>query len=289
MGLCRFIFACRSKENTDGDKKTNMKVIELIKQRRSIRTYTNQPLSKELKYEMEDFIRQTQAPFGIKARIELVSTGGDDQRTKLGTYGFISGATDYLALIYEEAPLAEEGGAYWFEQVILFCTGLGLGTCWLGGSFSRKDFKRQIQLNPNERLRIVSPVGYPSDKKRLFEVIQGAERHHISRKPFGTIFFHKEFTVPLTEAAAGIYAQPLEMVRRAPSANNAQPWRVVLDEGALHFYRTASLGGFAATDTGIALCHFEQTCKELGIQGYFKVLNGLESKHAQYCISWLPE
>ncbi|MDR2683187.1 MAG: hypothetical protein LBB64_04870 [Dysgonamonadaceae bacterium] len=266
-----------------------MSIIEQIQQRSSIRTYTNQPVSKELADKMNDFIRQTHAPFGTKARIQLVSAGREETRIPLGTYGFISGASDYLTLVYEEAPLAEEGAAYWFEQVILFCTGLGLGTCWLGGSFSRKDFKRQVQLLPNERLRIVSPVGYASDRKRLFEVIQGAERHHASRKPFGSLFFLKDFSVPLTETAAGIYAQPLEMVRIAPSANNYQPWRVVLDEERLHFYRIASLGGFSATDMGIALCHFEQTCKELGIPGHLRVLNGRESKHAHYCISWIPE
>jgi nitroreductase len=266
-----------------------MTVIESIKQRRSVRTYTNQPLRKELTDKIEDFIRQTSAPFDVKARIQLINTGRVEKPVKLGTYGFISGASDYLALIYENAPLAEEGGAYLFEQVILFCTRLELGTCWLGGSFSRKDFKKQVQLNPNERLRIVSPVGYKSDRKRLFEFIQGAERHHISRKPFGSLFFYSDFSVPLTEEKAGIYAQPLEMVRIAPSANNFQPWRVVFDEKTLHFYRIASLGGFAATDTGIALCHFEQTCKELGIKGHFMVLDGLENKHAQYCISWILE
>ncbi|MDR2085554.1 MAG: hypothetical protein LBP72_00055, partial [Dysgonamonadaceae bacterium] len=111
------------------------------------------------------------------------------------------------------------------------------------------------------------------------------------RKPFGTLFFHKDFTVPLTEEKAGIYAQPLDMVRLAPSANNKQPWRVVWDEGTLHFYKIASLsgGGFSATDMGIALCHFEQTCKELGIKGYFKVLSEQENKPGQYCISWISE
>jgi nitroreductase len=266
-----------------------MSIIESIKQRKSVRTYTNQPLSKELTDKIKDFICRTQAPFGAKVRIQLLSTGTDEKQMKLGTYGFISGASDYLTLIYEEVPFAEEGGAYLFEQVVLFCTGLGLGTCWLGGAFSRKDFKQQVQLNPNERLRIVSPVGYKSDRKRFSEFLQGAEKHHISRKPFGSLFFYKDFAVPLTEEKAGIYAQPLEMVRIAPSANNYQPWRVIVDEGMLHFYKTAALGGFSGTDIGIALCHFEQTCKELGIKGYFKVLDGLERKHLQYCISWISD
>jgi nitroreductase len=263
--------------------------IERIKQRRSVRTYTGKPLDKMLKDKIEAFIKQTPVPFGVNVRIQLINTYADEKPAKLGTYGFVSGASDYLALVCEKAPFTEEGGGYLFEQVVLFCTGLGLGTCWLGGSFSRTDFKRQIQVNPDERLRIVSPVGYKSDKKRWTEYLQGAEKNHISRKPFGTFFFHKDFSVPLTIEKAGIYAKPLEMVRIAPSANNAQPWRIVLDNETLHFYRKSTLGGFSAIDMGIALCHFEQTCIELGMKGCFKVLNSLQNKELHYCISWVSE
>jgi nitroreductase len=266
-----------------------MSIIEAIEQRKSIRTYTGMPLRMELVDKIENFIRQTPAPFGINARVKVIHTNRSGKPVKLGTYGYINGASDYLALIYEEGPLAEEGGGYLFEQVILFCTGLGLGTCWLGGSFNRADFRKQIQLNPNERLRIVSPAGYKSDKKRLLDSLIGAEKNHISRKPFGAFFFHKNRTVPLTGDAAGIYRLPLEMVRIAPSANNLQPWRIVLDEGTLHFYRKPSFGGFSAIDMGIALCHFEQTCKELGIKGSFKTLDRSADRPLRYCISWVPE
>ncbi len=79
-----------------------------------------------------------------------------------------------------------------FEQVILFCTDLGLGTCWLGGSFNRSDFKKQIQLTANEKLRIVSPVGYASDRKRFLEkYIVKADNKHASRKSFEELFWPK--------------------------------------------------------------------------------------------------
>lgn len=263
-------------------------IIETIKRRRSVRTYTGEQLSKEHANEIKHFINRTKAPFGVNARIELIHTGRGKQTVQLGTYGYISAASDYLALIYEESPLAGEGSAYWFEQVILFCTGLGLGTCWVGGSFNRKDFKKQLPLKPNEKLRIVSPVGYAGKKKRLLESIIRAETHHRSRKPFGACFFHRQFAIPLTEEMAGIYAQALEMVRIAPSANNSQSWRVVLDEERLHFYKTPSFG-FSDIDIGIALCHFEQSCRELGIQGRFEAENIPLHKSAQYVISWIQE
>ncbi|MDR1524804.1 MAG: hypothetical protein LBS79_06060 [Tannerella sp.] len=268
-----------------------MTIIETIRKRRSVRTYNGEALSDEHAGLIQNYIAGLQPPFGVKAHIRLIRAlvAGNAKPVKLGTYGWVAGARDYLALIYEEGPLAEEGAAYMFEQAILYCTGLGLGTCWLGGSFSRKDFGRQVTLKPDEKLRIVSPAGYASDRKRFIETyIVGAEKNHRTRKPFEANFFHKNFSTPLTEAEAGIYALPLEMVRIAPSANNTQPWRVTLDGNTVHFYRTFSYG-FSAIDTGIALCHFGETCRETGIAGHFEIQDAPPRENARYTISWIGE
>ena len=264
-------------------------IIESIQQRRSVRTYTGEPLSDEHIAQIEQFIRQTPVPFDGKARIEIIRSQAGADAVKLGTYGWIKGACDYLALIYEEAPFAETAAAYWFEQTLLFCTGLGLGTCWLGGSFSRGDFKKQIRLKPNEKLRIVSPVGYASEKKRWFleGVVVNSEKNHASRKPFGELFFYENFTQALTESTAGIFAKPLAMLRLAPSANNTQEWRAVLENQTVHFYKIPYLN-FDSIDIGIALCHFEQTCKELNINGELRMLENYPlSDKARYVISWI--
>jgi len=265
-----------------------MSIIEAIKQRRSVRSYNGKPLSKADADNILNFIAELKAPFGVNVRIKLIHGHTGDKPIKLGTYGWVSNATDFLALIYEPGVLAEESAAYVFEELVLHCTKLGLGTCWLGGSFSRKDFANQIVLNPNEKLKIVSPVGYAGTKKNFVETyIVRAEKHHSSRKPFGKTFFYKDPSTPLTEELAGVYAQPLEMVRLAPSANNTQPWRVIFDEDKLHFYKTFSFG-FDAIDLGIALCHFEKTCQELNIPGHFEVLNAPQ-KGMKYSVSWIGE
>ncbi|MDR0538608.1 MAG: hypothetical protein LBH04_11310 [Tannerellaceae bacterium] len=266
-----------------------MTIIETIRKRKSVRTYTSEPLGQTLRTELENSMGILNAPFGSKARISLITCAKNpSERLKLGTYGFIQGATDFLALIYEEGHLAEVGAAYMFEQAILHCTAMGLGTCWLGGSFSRKDFKSQVNLSPNERLRIVSPVGFSSEKVRLVEKIIGGERHHASRKPFGKLFFLNNFNSPLSESHAGKYALPLEMVRLAPSANNTQSWRVILNDSRLHFYKSFSYG-FSSIDAGIALCHFEQTCIELGIKGRYEELPEVPQNKGNYIISWIGE
>jgi len=42
-------------------------------------------------------------------------------------------------------------------------------------------------------------------------------------------------------------------------------------------------------DIGIAMCHFAETCRELGIKGEFKVLTDYPDPNgkAEYVISWV--
>lgn len=265
-----------------------MNIVEAIKKRRSARTYTGEPLQDEHITLIRQYINQLKAPFNAKARIELISMDSNEEPVKLGTYGWVKGACDYLVLIYEDTPFADTAAAYLFEEMILFCTNLGLGTCWLGGSFSRSDFKKQITLQSNEKLRIVSPVGYASDRKRFLEkYIVRADKNHVSRKTFGELFFEGNFNTPLTEALAGSFLTPLEMVRLAPSANNKQEWRVLRENDILHFYRKP-YPMFDMIDMGIALCHFELTCKEFGIEGCFEQRKAYPTDdNLKYVISWM--
>ena len=264
-----------------------MNITDTILKRRSVRTYTSEALDAAVIEKITGYIASLKAPFGAKCRIELIRSGMGSEPVKLGTYGFIKGASDYLALIVGNTPMAEVGAAYMFEQVVLYCTSIGVGTCWLGGSFSRGDFKKHLTLGTDETLRIVSPIGYASDKRhRSFLTLFGGNGVK-PRKSFSVNFFEGQFNNPLSHEAAGAYAYPLEMVRVAPSANNSQSWRVVKDNKALHFYKSPSYG-FDAVDMGIALCHFEQTCIEMGLTGRFEMLPGTPTgKKATYVISWI--
>ncbi len=265
-----------------------MKITEIIERRRSVRTYTGETLDDATISKIRSYISGLSAPFGAECRVELVRTAASADPIRLGTYGAIRGAADYLALVLRnDSPLAQEGAAYLFERVVLYCTSLGLGTCWLAGFFDRGNFKKQLALRPGEKLRAVSPVGIAAEKphRSLSTLLTGGKP--TPRKPFSETFFDRRLGEPLTEAASGPYALPLEMVRRAPSANNKQSWRVVMDEGALHFYKTPSFG-YESLDAGIALCHFEQTCIQEGIPGRYEIVNDApKGEKATYVISWI--
>lgn len=265
-----------------------MSITELIKERKSVRSYTGKSLSTKHVDSINKYIGQLNPPFGAKVRILLINAKTGDQPVKLGTYGVISGATDFLLLIGEKGLIPEASAGYMFEQVILYCTQLGLGTCWLGGTLKRDDFLKQIQLSDNEKLIIISPVGYKREKRTWVESIMRAGAGSDKRKPFGSLFFNGTFGTPLNEADAGNYKIPLEMVRLAPSGSNKQPWRVVMKDNMFHFcYYT---GRFSVNDIGIALCHFELACNELGLKGHFERIPDISiHDDVAYLISWIAK
>ncbi len=267
-----------------------MNIIELIKRRKSVRTFMGEPLSSEDVHQIEKYIAQLQPPFGEKVTIRLVHARQDTESVKLGTYGVIKKAHDFLVMVRDDAPLADVSAGYMFEQVILYCTELNLGTCWLGGTFNRRDFREQIPVQDNQKMTIISPVGYPAPQRSFLDSMMRAGAKSDSRKPFEELFFDQKFGNPLKKSQVGQYEIPLEMVRLAPSAANRQPWRVVMtNDHQFHFYHKK--GHFSENDLGIALCHFEQTCKELQIPGNLVVKKDpvLHDAKFEYVISWLSE
>lgn len=118
-----------------------------------------------------------------------------------------------------------------------------------------------------------------------------------SRKPWNNLFFQHHFGNPLPETLAGDFKTPLEMLRLAPSASNKQPWRVVKHGNAFHFYLLETPGynkmvksiKLQRIDMGIAMSHFETTCKELNLNGVWQIqLPDIKTEREQYLVSWSP-
>jgi hypothetical protein len=190
------------------------------------------------------------------------------------------------------------------EAIILYATDMGLGTCWLGGTFTRSSFAERMGLRAGELMPAVTSVGYPADgltlRDRLIRLGAGSE----ARLSWDRLFFDGDLGVSLSREDAGDYAAALEAVRLGPSASNKQPWRVVRDGGAWDFYlqRTPgylrSNGGRRANDDlqrvdmGIALCHWELTALELGLQGRWSLDRQDRRETAElteYAASWIED
>lgn len=257
---------------------------EIIRKRHSVRNYNDEPLSQETIDKIKDYIKNLTNPFGKKVRIELIQQNSGNESIKLGTYGVIKGANYFLAAACEKDDLSLTTLGYSLEKLILYCTSLGLGTVWLGGTFNKGNFAKAVNLKENEIVPIVSPVGYEGGKKSLFAKIVGKNTN--KRNDFSQSFFNGDFNTSLTESDAGEFYEPLEMLRLAPSAINKQPWRVIKKDDKIHFYFADSKTS-TIIDMGIALCHFHLTAMENNLDGELKINNPkIGNNDLTYVMSW---
>lgn len=278
--------------------KLNIPIEETIKKRVSTRTYDSKNLSKNDKEKLMNAISQLTNPFGENVRIHLIEKDIASNGEKLGTYGVVKGANTYLSLTVDKSEFGLIAAGYQFENLVLIATDMGLATVWLAATFSRAQFEKAMDIQKDELFPAISPIGYATGKKSITESLMRMTMKSDKRKSWDEIFFENSFENPLSKKAANEYARPLEMVRVAPSATNAQPWRVVKKQGSYHFFETHKSNAsedekmIKKVDLGIALSHFHQTAFEHGLTGHFEKQEDIKidiPEHTNYIISWNSE
>lgn len=268
--------------------KADFSVEEAVGRRYSVRSYDSRAVDEDTRIKLLSYAQSLQNPLGPPIRVQFIEKTTAANGEKLGTYGFIRGATLYLGVTVPRHPHAMEAVGYDFEQLVLYATSLGLGTCWLGGTFRRSAFARAMEIREEELFPILSPLGYPKTRPRSMEQLFRRALKADDRLPWEKLFFHRSFDTPLSREDAGAYAFPLDMLRRAPSAVNGQPWRVVADGSAFHFYQKAG-GDMQRIDMGIALCHFHLAAQERALPGRLErcAPNISAPTDMSYLISWI--
>jgi hypothetical protein len=279
-------------------------VTDIIEQRFSCRTFLGTPIAKDQRQQLANYLSSLKTgPLGAPARFELVAATEQDRNSLrgLGTYGFIRGATGFIVGAVGPSDRNLEDYGYLMECAILFATDMALGTCWLGGSFTKSSFAHKISATGEELVPAVTSLGYMADKSRSDAIRRRIGADH--RLPWESLFFQKRFGTPISPEQAGAYAAPLEMVRLGPSASNKQPWRIIQAGNAWHFYlqRTRGYGDSLAfkllgladlqrVDMGIAMSHFQLTAAELGLSGQWAVQEPEIEKPdrlTEYIVSWV--
>ncbi|MGI2336753.1 MAG: nitroreductase family protein [Dehalogenimonas sp.] len=159
---------------------------------------------------------------------------------------------------------------YFGEGIILEATARGLGTCWVGGCFHPEVVISLLDIENNERVYAVSPLGYPVES---FTAEENRMRSFIKA--------HKR--LPLTELVTGLSPEQwpewlegtLEGARMAPSAHNNQPWEFGVSQDAITISvneQRGKLQQFNRLDCGIALLHIQLGAHNAGINGDFRFL-----------------
>lgn len=291
-------------------------ITEVIKRRSSWRTYQLIPIEEKKLSLLRSFIAELpKGPFGNDVRFELLTHGngiGNKILKNAGTYGVIKGAKNYIVGIINSNSNSNQieilmDFGYLLETIILYATSLNLGTCWLGGTFSRSDFSNLVKTKEGEYIPAITPIGYPTTKRGLVDTLMRFGANSKKRKSWEKLFYNKNFDLPLKledlEESHAEFAEALEMVRLAPSASNKQPWRIVINPGeqiCFHFYlerdsmyskinKLRKTTDLQLIDMGIALNHFDMGTKSKFFKGNWKKIESHPkppSKNVSYMVSW---
>ena len=232
-----------------------MNMLELIRTRKSIRTFDGRPLLAEDRKALEDYVKTVTNPYGVP--ISFVFLDAEEHGLSSPV---LAGEHLYVAGKVHKVPHCGEAFGYSFEKLVLFAWSRGIGTTWIAGTMDRPLFEKAAAPGEDEMMPIVSPLGYPSEEKAEADTSLRAKVHADERRDPAEIFFDRNFSTPLSTDA---YEPVLDAIRWSPSAVNMQPWRVVKDGNAYHFferhrdnYKKGAPLEIQKIDMGIAICNF---------------------------------
>ena len=277
----------------------NFALEEAVKARSSVRNYADREIEPDKMEAIRRFVEALDNPFHQEVSFHWLMPEALPAGQKLGTYGVIKGAKRFIGASVLPGPLAMEALGYEMETLILYLAHLGLGSCWLGGTFNRKGFAKAMEIGEDHLFPAITPFGYGAPTRHVTEKLMRSMIQADRRSPWETLFFRDDFSSPLSREEAGDLAFPLDMLRLGPTASNKQPWRVLLKDGALHFYEDKAPGysdAFAfdiqRIDMGIAAAHADLALRERGIGGRFDPDVRLDVRLPErlvYAFSWLRD
>ena len=225
----------------------HMNYLELMRTRRSIRKYTTEIIESTLTDQIQEELDKINEESGFYFQIVLNNPqvlGG-----KLVSLMF-ENATNVIALVGEddksnEEKLVEEKIGYYGARILLFIHSLGLGTCFVTGTYSRG--KSRAFVVENQKLYGVISFGFAD----------GSEIKPRKSKSIEEISDY-ELTDPQW------YHDGLQGVLLAPTSVNIQPFKFTIkDRNNIHVYPTFGIN--PVLNCGIAKYFFEKAC---GTQDY---------------------
>ena len=210
-----------------------MEVIELMRKRHSVRSYTDQKIEGDIKEGLLQCIDECNKESGLHIQLCLDEPKAFD--SLMAHYGKFENANNYIALVGQKSSDLAEKCGYFGEKIVLKAQELGLNTCWVAGTYSKG--KSTGQVDKGERLCLVIAIGYGKT--------QGVP--------------HKSKTFADVSKASGDrpewYRLGVEAALLAPTAMNQQKFQFSLSGNEVS---AKALRGFGSKiDLGIVKYHFE--------------------------------
>jgi hypothetical protein len=209
---------------------------QTIYRRKSVRNYDSSTLSPETLQEIENcLLKLTTLYPDIKTEFRIVP--GDQIKTRM-----MKRSPHYLLAFSEkkEGHLVNVG--FMLQQMDLYLSSRGIGTCWQGIPQPKKEALATSSLD----YQILLTMGNPQE---------ALYRENVQE-------FKRKSLMEITDIPG--VEDLLEPVRLAPSSTNSQPWYITGTPELMHFYcrqpsrlKSLFVGRFNQLDMGIALYHLK--------------------------------
>lgn len=235
-----------------------MDVLTAIHQRVSVRSYADRSVDAALLKQLLAFAENCDRLTDAAPRVDLISGVEQVERVltfMVGSYGLIQNAPHLLVgILPEESDRARIHLGFALEQVVLEATRLGLGTCWITGTYDAEQAGNAVDIKTGEVPAAVCALGHPAEGGYGLlhtQVIRRLAGGH-KRKPLTEIVFFRRWSEPWSrEEIDSTLVTVLKHARLAPSAHNAQPWRFIVDDDGI----ALTLVKPKFIDAGIVMSH----------------------------------
>lgn len=207
--------------------------MEAIENRHSVRSYTDRRIEGEVLRSLQETVDECNRRSGLS--IQLCIDEPDAFSGMMARYGKFSNVRNYIALVGKKAADLDEKCGYYGEQVVLKAQMLGLNTCWVAMSFSKR--KSVAEVGAGEKLVMVISLGYGETQGRSHKMKSVEELSTVKGD------------------APDWFMEGMRAAQLAPTAMNQQKFSFAFADGEV----TAAPGSgfYTSVDLGIARCHFD--------------------------------
>ncbi len=204
--------------------------LDLLSKRHSVRSYSTRPLSDSDKARIRSAVTAVNSH---EAGLHFVLvTDSPEAFDGLGrSYGVFRGVRNYIALIVDSSSykFMPEKAGYYAQMLVMKCVSMGLATCFVGATFSRRHLN--VQLRAGWEILAVVTLGYPEDNSQTEGLIARVTHKLLKRKSKGPLqFYAGDLPWGEVENIFPGMLDALKAVALAPSAMNRQPVSIYVRE-----------------------------------------------------------
>jgi hypothetical protein len=212
-----------------------MTIKEAVNERHSVRQYKNIPIEKETEKELREFIENISDENGLD--LQFIVNDPECFDSFLAHYGKFTNVQNYIAMVgNKQYPNLDEAIGYFGEEIVLKAQTMGLNTCWVAGTFSKKKCKARV--GKDEKLLCVISIGYGENQGQAHK-----------SKPVEKLCKADLSTAPEW------FNEGVDGALKAPTALNQQKFVITLDGDNAKI--TSKGGAMTKIDLGIVKYNFE--------------------------------